>query len=195
MLFLSGLTVAIVLLGATCLPAISHQNSNAELAVQNIQSPLPPPAGFVNDYANVLDESTKNQLESTLTLLKERSGIEFGIAVIDTTGGQPIKDYSLAVARGWGIGPKDTTKGGGLLLLIAVKDRKWRIEVSRSLEKDLPDDVSLEIGKLMNEPFRQQRYSEGVKVCVDAIIGRLAELRGFVMGKDERVEVETKRRP
>jgi uncharacterized protein len=98
----------------------------------------------------------------------------------------------MAVARGWGIGPKDITKGGGLLLLVAVKDRRWRIEVSRNLEKDLPDDVVVELGRLMNEPFHQQEYSEGVRKCIDAIIARLAEKHGFVMDKDKE---ETKRRP
>jgi len=124
--------------------------------------------------------------------LKERSAIEFAVVLIDTTEGQPINDYSMAVARGWGIGPKDTTKGGGLLLLVAVKDKQWRIEVSRSLEQDLPNDVVLELGRLMHEPLRQQKYSEGIKKCVDATIARLAEQRGFVMDK---VKVETKRRP
>ena len=83
----------------------------------------------------------------------------------------------MAVARGWGIGAKDTTKGGGLLLLVAVKDRQWRIEVSRSLEKDLPNDAVLELGRLMSEPFRQQKYGEGVRKCVDAIMARLSEQR------------------
>jgi uncharacterized membrane protein YgcG len=116
------LVASVALLGATCRPAFSNQNSNTGQTEQKTQSPLPPPTGFVNDYSSVLDEVTRNQLESTLAELKERSAIEFAVAVIDSTGGQPINDYSLAVARGWGIGPKDTTKGGGLLLLVAVKD-------------------------------------------------------------------------
>jgi hypothetical protein len=47
----------------------------------------------------------------------------------------------------------------------------------------------------MNEPFRQQKYGEGVTKCVDAIIARLAEQRGFVMEQVNRIEVDTKRRP
>ena len=61
-----------------------------------------------------------------LTELRNRSEIEFAVVTVETTGGQPIFDYSLDVARGWGIGPKDSSKGGGLLLMLAVKDRQCR---------------------------------------------------------------------
>src|SRR5262245_33693545 len=110
------------------------------------KSPLPSPTGFVNDYANVFDAASKARLESTLTELRDKSEIEFAVVTVETTGGQPIVDYSLAVARGWGVGPKDTSKGGGLLLMIAVKDRAWWVQVSRGLEKDLPNDVCKELG-------------------------------------------------
>jgi uncharacterized protein len=189
---LFGLVALIAVLGATCQPAISNHKGNTGQAEQKPQSPLPPPTGFVNDYSNVLDEATKHHLESTFTQLKERSAIEFAVVLVDTTEGQPINDYSMAVARGWGIGPEDTTRGGGLLLLVAVKDKQWRIEVSRGLEKDLSNDVVLHLGRLMNEPLRQQKYGEGVKKGVDAIITRLVQRRGFVM---DEIRTETKCRP
>jgi uncharacterized protein len=182
-LLVFGLVISISVQGATGFTVISNQNGNKPPAKQRFESPLPPPTGFVNDYSNVLDGATKKQLESTLAQLKERSAIEFAIAIVDTTEGQAINDYSMAVARGWGIGPKDSTKGGGLLLLVAVKDRMWRIEVGRSLEKDLPNDVALRLGGSMNEPFRQRKYGEGVMRGVAAVIAELAKQRGFVMDK------------
>ncbi len=194
-LFIIGLVISVATLGVTCQPTALNRNANASRAEQESKSPLPPPTGFVNDYSNVLDETKKSQLESTLAQLKERSAIEFAVVFVNTTEGRPIDEYSMAVARGWGIGTKDTANGGGLLLLVAVKDNRWRIEVSRSLEKDLPNEVALEIGRLMNEPFRQQKYGEGVTMCVDAIIARLAERRGFVMDRIERTRVETDRKP
>ena len=68
------------------------------------ESPLPPPTGFVNDYAKVIDEKTKKELEAALTKLKERSKIEFAVVTVDTTGEQSSLDYTMAVARGWGEG-------------------------------------------------------------------------------------------
>ncbi|HJQ70576.1 MAG TPA: TPM domain-containing protein [Blastocatellia bacterium] len=175
-----------VITWAGCRATLSNQNGETPQANQLNASPLPPPTGFVNDYSNVLDGDTKNRLETTLARLRERSNIEFAVALVYTTGGQPLNDYSLAVARGWKIGPKDS---GGLLLLVVVKDHQWRIEVSRSLENDLPNDVALELGRLMNEPFRQQQFGEGITKCVAAIIKRLAERRGFAASRDMRAPV------
>ncbi|MDX6611283.1 MAG: uncharacterized protein QOD75_469 [Blastocatellia bacterium] len=147
-------------------------------------SPLPPPTGFVNDYANVLDAESRTRLESALADLKRKSDIEFAVATIETTGSQTLFDYSLAVARGWGIGPKDTSKGGGLLLMLAVKDRGWRIQVGRSLEKDLPDEECKKLGAQSEVLYRQQRYAEGIIKYVKAIIERLEKLRGFKLDNE-----------
>jgi uncharacterized protein len=147
------------------------------------KSPLPPPTGFVNDYAKVFDSESKARLESALTELREKSDIEFAIVTIETTGGQSIFEYSLAVARGWGVGPKDTSRGGGLLLMLAIKDRDWWIQVGRSLEKDLPDKVCKELGDQSKDLYRQRKYSEGIIKYVKAIIERLERLRGFKLSR------------
>jgi uncharacterized protein len=147
------------------------------------KSPLPPPAGFVNDYAHVFDSESEARLESALTELRDKSGIEFAVVTVETTGGQPISDYSLAVARGWGIGPQDTSKGGGLLLMLAVKDRDWRIQVGRSLEKDLPDEVCKELGERSQHLYGEGKYAEGLTNYVRVIIERLERLRGFELNR------------
>ena len=156
-----------------CLPlALSCSSSETK-----VESPLPPPTGFVADYANVIDSASKERLESMLTDLKNKSAIEFAIVTVESTGGKPIFDYSLAVARGWGIGPKDRSKGGGLLLMLAIKDRQWRIQVSRGLEKDLPDEFCKSLGQQLEDSCRQGKYAEGITNYVQAIIKRLEERR------------------
>jgi uncharacterized protein len=175
---------ALVLLAlvSACGACAQHPQPVANKAAEaeaKVQSPLPPATGFVNDYANVFDPVAKKQLEMLLTDLRDKASIEFAVVTVDTTNGQPIFDYSLAVARGWGVGPKDKSKGGGLLLLLSVKDRQWRLQVSRSLEKDLPDDVCKELGDQSIELYKQGRYDEGIVKYVDSIIQRLQKLRGF----------------
>lgn len=162
-------------------PGATPAGPSAQLETK---SPLPPPSGFVNDYANVLDSESKARLQSALTELRAKSDIEFAIATVKSTGGQPIFDYSLAVAKGWGIGPKDTSKGGGLLLLLAIEDREWRIQVSRNLEKDLPDEVCKELGDQSRDLYRQGKYAEGIIQNVKAIIERLEQLRGFKLNHE-----------
>jgi uncharacterized membrane protein YgcG len=146
---------------------------------EGVQSPLPPPTGYVNDYASVIEDAARQRLEEKLARLKERAKIELAVVTVETTGGQDIARYSLVVARCWGIGPPAGEEGGGVLLLVAVKDRKWHTQVSRSLERDLPNDEVAEIGSRMRPHFVAGAYGPGVEAGVNAVIARLAEKRNF----------------
>src|SRR5256714_13178485 len=153
---------------------------------QTAESPLPPPTGFVNDYANVIDAATKARLETILTNLRDDHQIEFAVVTVPTTGDQDIFDYTLAVARGWGIGAKDSDQAG-LLLLVAINDRKYFTQVSRHLEGDLPDGLT---GQIQRErlvpPFKQGDYAKGISDTVETYVATLAEKRGFsVAGIDQ----------
>jgi uncharacterized membrane protein YgcG len=150
-----------------------------------VESPLPPPEGFVNDFADVIDAPTESLLEAKFERLRARARIEFAVVTIETTGEQEISDYSLALAKRWGVGPPAGEGGGGLLLLLAVKDHKWRLQVSRSLGADIPDDVAAEIGTVMKDSLRAGRYDEAVTRYADGLIRRLAERRGFSMQDEE----------
>jgi uncharacterized protein len=152
-------------------------------AAQPAQSPLPKPTGYVNDYAGAIDQGTKQQLEVTLGNLEKQQNIQFAVVVIDTTGGQEIFDYSLAVARGWGIGAKDTSKPS-LLLLVALKDRKAFAQVSRHLEADLPDGLVGQIQREQLAPaFKADDYGKGISDTIDTYISALASKQGFSTDK------------
>jgi uncharacterized protein len=138
-------------------------------------SPLPPPTGFVNDYAGVIDAATKQQLETKLKDLKETTNpsVEIGVAVVKTTGERDIFDYSLAVARGWKIGSKDDDNPSALLF-VAVEDRKYFTQISRDLEDELPDGLvgSLQRQYLVPE-FKKGNYGKGISDTIDAYISTI----------------------
>lgn len=146
---------------------------------QTAQSPLPQPTGYVNDYAGVIDKANKERLEIELGNLDRQHQIQFSVVTVDTTDGQDIFDYSLAVARGWGIGSKDATKPS-LLLLVAIKDRKYFTQVSRHLEGDLPDGL---VGQIQREKlvpaFKAGQYGPGLAVTIGIYIATVAEKEGF----------------
>src|SRR6185369_6973272 len=99
------------------------------------------------------------------------------------TKGRDIFDYSLAVARGWGVGAKDTSKPG-LLLLVAIADRKYQDQVSRHLEGDLPDGLTGQIKREKLVPaFRAEQYGKGLEDTINAYITELAAKRGFSTDK------------
>lgn len=149
--------------------------------------PLPTPFTPIVDYANVIDTGTRQRLESIYLNLKDRGGIVYSVLTIQSTGGQEIFDYSLAVARGWGIGPKDA-ENPSFLLVVAIQDRKAFAQVSQHLEGDLPDGL---VGRIQRErlvpAFKQGDYSKGIYDTVQAYVATIASKRGFsVEGIDQR---------
>ena len=140
-----------------------------------VQSPLPPPTGHLNDYSHALNDDTRAQLEQALVELQKRSKIEFAVVLVNTTGGKPIGDYSKAVADGWNVG----SGGDGILLLLAVDDHQWRIQTTRGLARDLPDEKIKEVAALMNPALGQGHNGDGVRRGLEAVIRILAAKRGF----------------
>lgn len=163
----------IVLLTALFSAAFGQGDANWSIS----RSPLPPPTGFVNDYVGVIDPATKQQLEDKLKNLRDTTNpsVEIAVAVVKTTGDRPIFDYSLAVARGWGIGSK-ADDNPSALLFVAIDDRKYFTQVSKDLEDELPDGVvgSLQRQYLVPE-FRKGDYGKGISDTIDAYI---AVIRG-----------------
>ena len=148
---------------------------------------MPNPPVPVVDTADVIDAATEQRLNNILKNLSENKGAnaEFGVVTVRTTGGQEIFDYSLAIMRGWGIG---SSEKGGLLLVVAVDDRKYFTQVSRHLEGDLTDGL---VGQIQRErlvpQFKQGNYNQGISDTVEAYVATLAEKRGFsVEGIDQR---------
>ena len=175
--------VTAVLLLSSCSYFTANRKNNNVPASPSPQSAerLPRGTSFVSDYANVIDDASQARLESLLTKLKARSNIEFAVVTVDNTKGESISDYSLAVAREWGIGPKNPNEGGGLLLMLAIKDRQWRLQVSRSLEKDLPNDVAQELAEPSVEFYKTGNYGGGIENYATALIDRLEKVRNFSM--------------
>ena len=144
--------------------------AQTETPWSNNVSPLPTPTGPVNDYAGVIDESTMAGLNKRLIDFQRSSGVEMAVAVVRTTGDREIFDYSLAVARGWGIGAKEDDNPS-LLMLVAIDDRKYFTQVSRNLEDELPDGL---VGNLQRQylvpEFRKGNYGKGISDTVEAYI-------------------------
>lgn len=161
--------VLIVLLYGSTIQAVFSQNSKP-FSIN--ESPLPAPTGFVNDYAGVIDAATKQNLEQKLQSFKDQTNpsVEIAVAIVKTTGDRDIFDYSLAVARGWGIGSKQSDNPSALLF-IAIDDRKYFTQVSRDLEDELPDGL---VGQLQRQylvpAFKRGDYGKGVSDTIDAYL-------------------------
>ena len=157
------------------------QHVNAAVPVA---SPSPSPQiGYVADSAGVMDQSLRKQLETTLAALKQRDKIDFAVVTVESTSNQSARDYSLDLARERDRHIHSGNENGGILLLVAVNDHNWHVQVSRSLEDKLTNEILTTLSRPMTDSFKQQRYGEGIIKYVNAIISKLAELHFAEKGK------------
>jgi uncharacterized protein len=136
------------------------------------------PDSHVVDLANVIDSSTKYNLEKYLIELERKTTAQIVVLTIKSLEGEPLEDLSLKVAHDkWKLGQKG--KDNGILLLIALKERKYRIEVGYGLEGVIPDSLAGSIGRDYLVPFfRQGNYSKGAYTATLALISEVAKDAG-----------------
>jgi len=139
-------------------------------------SQFPLAKGHVNDLAGVVDESTRAKLETLLTNFETRTGTQIAVVTVKSLDGRMVEEYANDLYRAWGIGAKSgENKDKGALLLIAVEDRKTRLEVGYGLEGDLPDGLAGELVRRMRPFLKQSDYSQAVWVGSRSIVDTLAE--------------------
>ena len=151
---------------------------------------LPAPKSYVSDLAGVVDAQTRARLDGVLGRLKEKSNIELYVAVVDTTDGIDVSDYSQRLAREWNIGAK-TTRGKSLLLVISAASKSSFTQFTRTVQNDLPDGVLGEVSYRMSGPLSEGRFTEAVEVGIYAFVNAVAAKKGFDPGDLEQRPVIT----
>ena len=96
----------------------------------------------VNDYANMMSPETRSKIESDLKAFEQSDSTQVVILTIQSLEGEDLEGYSIKVAEAWKIGQKG--KDNGVILLVANKERKIRIEVGRGLEGKLTDLAAIQ---------------------------------------------------
>jgi uncharacterized protein len=138
-----------------------------------------PAQGYVSDFAGVIDPATRQRLESYAGALQRVSKVQLALVTIPSLQGEPIEDVANTIARGWGVGQKGRDEG--ILLLLAIADRRSRLEIGYGLEPILPDGLSGSVLREMRPALRQQQYGEALMAA--------AETLGREIGKAKNVRV------
>ncbi len=128
----------------------------------------------VNDLAGILTTSNINELTNILKSLEEKTTAQVAVVIIRSLNGENLEDYSLKLAQNWGkskgLGQKKYDNG--VLLLVAMAERKIRIEVGYGLESVLTDGkCGYIIRALMIPEFKRRYYYRGIKNAVLKIAG------------------------
>jgi uncharacterized protein len=130
---------------------------------------FPALTGRIVDQANIIPAETRSTIEPKLVDLEAKSGIQFVVATVATLEGQEIEPYANELFRSWKLGEK--TKNNGVLLLVAPKERRVRIEVGYGLEGTLTDALSkIIITNAITPRFKTGDFGGGILRGIDDVI-------------------------
>lgn len=172
-----------IVLALTILFSLSLAFVNAEA-----KYPKPTDLKYINDYTSTLDASTKEYIVSVGKELEDKTGAQEVVVIIDSLQGSDVAAYSNELFRTWGIGQKG--KNNGLLILISMKDRKWRVEVGTSLEGAITDIYSARVMDSVTSPrFKEGNYSAGIKESYSIFADTIAKEYNVTLDKNQVVNL------
>ena len=115
----------------------------------------------VIDQANILSASEKQQISARILKLNEQAKAQIGVVIVPTTGQEDIFDFAIRVAEQWKLGSEK--QDNGLLMAIAINDRRIQIATGYGLEGILPDIVASRIIRNNITPyFKQNQFAQGI---------------------------------
>ncbi|MGE6221682.1 TPM domain-containing protein [Nubsella zeaxanthinifaciens] len=127
------------------------------------------PNRLVSDYTNTLSATQVASLESKLVAFDDSTSNQIAVVIIKSVGDYDINEYAYKLGRAWGVGGKE--KNNGVILLVALGDRKLSIQTGYGLEGALPDVYTKRIIEDDIKPyFKEGNYYEGINTGVDSII-------------------------
>ncbi len=134
------------------------------------------PQGYVSDFAGVVNASDRTQLERYCATVEQATGAQMAIVTITTLGQEPIEDFANELFRSWGVGKKG--KDEGVLLVLAVRDRRSRVEVGYGLEPVLPDGFAGSVLREMRPSLRNEQYGPALIAGAAEIGQQIAQAKG-----------------
>ncbi len=139
------------------------------------------PRHYVEDLADVIDANREQALNGILQELEQKTGVQYIVLTVDTTGGVPVDDFSVEVAHDkWRLGQRG--KDNGFLFVLASADRKYWFTPGRGLEGYLTDQYLGRVGRDVLVPYlKRNDYSEGINQANLTIIARIAEAENVTL--------------
>ena len=149
---------------------------------------FPEPGGWVNDFAGIIPYEFESRIKSLAEEVEKKTGVEVTVVTVEHMDGMVVEEYANRLYEEWGIG-----KGGednGLLMLLAMEERKVRIEVGYGLEGILPDG---RVGEILDRyalpDFRDGDYGSGLYRSLVAVAGVIANDMDVTITGTERARV------
>jgi len=144
------------------------------------QADLSMPRHYVEDYANVINSPDEQSLNGVLQELEQKTGAQYIVLTVETTGGLPIEQFAIELAEKWKLGQKG--KDNGMLFVLAKKDRHYRFEVGYGLEGFVTDQYCGQIGRDFLVPYlKKGDYSQAIFQANLQIVQKIASHYGVTL--------------
>jgi uncharacterized protein len=137
------------------------------------------PTGYVNDFAHVLSPGAAGPIEAYCGEVERATGVQMAIVLVDSLDNDSIEDDSNKLFHEWGIGKKGTDEG--LLLLLAIKDRKQRAEVGYGLEPLVTDAFAGGVLRSIRPILRQGDYGSALLAAAQQFGQHIADAKGVAL--------------
>jgi uncharacterized protein len=137
----------------------------------------PEPVGYVNDFAQVISPEYESMLTRLVAEVERKTGAEIAIATVETARPQTIDMYAVELFTRWGLGKRG--EDNGILIVMAMEERKVWIEVGYGLEGPVPDGFAGDVYRQVLRPnFEKGEYGKGLYEATVVISNRVAEEYG-----------------
>jgi len=129
--------------------------------------------GFVNDYANLLNQQQKTDLEQKISAINDSTSIQFTICTIKSLKGYNIKEFAKALGNFWGVGHQQLNNG--VLMVTTVAEREIYIGLGEGTEKFIEQDyLTTLIREVIKPAFKKGNFNEGFNLGVEKIYMKLS---------------------
>src|SRR3954453_6006619 len=125
------------------------------------------PQGYVSDFAGVIDPTSRAAIESYAARVEAATGAQLAFVTISSLEGQPIEDVANDIFRSWGVGKKKEDTGA--MGLLAVNDRRSRLEVGGGLGEFVPDSMAGLLLEDMRPALRQGDYGAAMVAAAERL--------------------------
>lgn len=145
---------------------------------------LPRPTDYVSDFAHVMSPAAQQRINLLCGQVDRQAHAQIAVVTVQTTDGEPIEQYAVELEDAWGVGPKKTDRG--VIVLIAVNDRKRFISTGYGLESILPDSLVGQIGRQMVPYLRENDFDNAISLAVGQMSQIIAKDAGVTLSAAPR---------
>jgi uncharacterized protein len=143
------------------------------------QFPTQGPQGYVSDFAGVVSPQGRQQLEALCSELEHKTKAQLAIVTVQSLQGRALEEFTLDLATKWGIGHREDDNG--VLLFLAIQDRRSRIEIGYGLEPIITDGAAGSILRAMTPYLRSADYDGALWLGAASIAQPIAQQAGVTL--------------